>query len=161
MLTIQQPLVEATWERLNNLDQPATERLVERFNRDQPFLTAYLLAGEEEHSAEEERGQLLFLGLFVYETFRAAGRSAKQVAGDTITAAEEANVSMLSRLEADSEAAFQDAAANLMNNHNQMPLYGVVMEICFAGNEDTPDLVSDSSVMYLQYLKVMIDCLDA
>lgn len=134
---------------------------MERFNREQPFLTAYLLAGEEEYSAEEERGQLLFLGLFVYETFRAAGRSAKQVSEEAITTGEEANVSTLNRLEADSEAAFQQATESLMQNYNQMLLYGVLMEICFAGNEDSPDLVSDSSVMYLQYLKVMIDCLDA
>lgn len=162
MKTISLELIDEVWDRMNQIDERAARKLAERMQREQPFIMMYLLeAGEdEEPDGEADPGRLLEFGLIAWQVMVAAHPRLRQVSGDELLAAEQANVRFLEQLDEGPEARYHDAASTLFRDYNQMPLLGAVLEALMSGNEDTPELAGDSVGLDLLHLKTVIDCLD-
>ena len=160
MQTIPQETVVTTWSRLNDLTEKEATKRFKHFSDAQPGIIAYLLAVDEEITPEEDRGDLLFLGLFLWESFRAAGLSPAMVMPEKIEAAEEANTKYLTQLDEGSEHGLFDAVRQLMQSYHQMPLLGGLIEILMSENADEPEMAGDNIGVALLHLKTVIDTLD-
>jgi hypothetical protein len=149
---------------LNKLSEKAATTQFIAYGEAQPAIVGYLLAAEEESKGEGKgelgRGDLLFLGLFIWESFRAAGHQPREVTPEDIEAAEEANTNYLERLEEGSEHGFAEAVRGLMETYNQMPLLGATLEILMSENAEEPDMAGEDVGLALLHLKTVIDVLD-
>jgi hypothetical protein len=150
---------EAAFDRFYELAEDEAVRRFERFGREQPFLMTYLLAGDEEFTDESRRGELLELGLIVYEAM-SGGRALPQVAEDRVLSSDEANMQMLTSLDEGSEFGAEAAMERMLTSYNQRELLGVVLEFLMEGNEETPELAPAGIGMSLLHVKTAIDCFD-
>lgn len=147
-------------DRMSGASEPEVQSIAERMQRLQPYIMVYLLAGEESHGQAEDAGWLLSLGGIIVEAMTAAHPCMRQVTGDDLLAAEQANVSLLEDLDAGSEFGFARMVEKLHSTYNQMPLLGVILNSLMAGYEDEPELAPNTVGLALLHLKTVIDCLD-
>ena len=160
MKTISGKIIDRTWQRINDAAEEDAQRLLDVMAKSQPFLVAYLLAVEETLMAEEERGQLILIGLILWEIIVAEHPRLRTVTMDDLEAAEKANVKFLEDLEAGSEMDHMAALQNLMTTYNQVDLLNAVIEALMAGNEEEPELAGEHVGLALLHLKSVLDCLD-
>ena len=150
-----------TWDRLCALDEKQSATLSKKFLEAQPALGVYLLASTEDLGEEAAESPLVELVLAVWEVMtRVAGAPLKNLAPETIEAAEEANISALQNLESASEFQWHDAASGLIGSFNQREILGFCIEVLMADDEEQPELAPERIGMEMIVLKTVIDCLD-
>jgi len=160
MKTIPQETVAAAWDRMCELSDKQARDLAGRMQEEQPFLLVYLLASEDEDTADEDRGWLLELGAFVWSVMSAGKPALRAVTAEELDAAEAANAKLLAQLDDLAEAEWPDVSARLLKGYNQAPLLSCLIEVLVSEEEDSPDLAGDETGAGFLYLKTVIDCLD-
>lgn len=160
MTTITDKTIERLWRRLNEAVPEDGQKVMEKMTAEQPFLIAYLLAIEETILAEHERGELLILGVFIWQSLSSVKSPLRQVTQEEIESVEARNLKFLEDLEAGSEMDYVNSMQQLTSTYNQMPLLGAVIESIMSGHEEEPDLAPDNLDLALLHLKTIIDCLD-
>lgn len=159
MKTIPDKVIERTWNRVTEAAPEEAQRLLDGMAKAQPFIFAYLMAVDETLYEDEQRGQLLLIGLIVWEALRKEA-SSEVVSIEDIQAAEAANLGFLEELEAGSEMDYMEGMQGLIKSYNQMPLLGAVVEALMEGNEEEPELANENLGLAMVHLKSVIDCLD-
>ncbi len=160
MNTISGKIIDRTWKRTNEATEEEGQRLLDVMVKQQPFVVAYLMAVEETLMGEEERGQLILIGLILWQIVSGEKPDLRQITMDDLEAAETANLKFLEELEAGSEMDHMAGLQNLMTNYNQVPLLSVVVEALMGGNEEEPELANENIGLALLHLKSVLDCLD-
>lgn len=160
MQTVSGKIIERTWKRVNEATPEDLQALQDRMIAAQPFVAAFLLAVEETLMDESERGQLLLLGMIMWDVLESAGGPLRVVKQADIEQAEAANVQFLEKLEAGSEMDYFDALQRLLTQYNQAPLLSAVVEGLMEDNGEEPDTTPDSVGIALLHLKTVLDCLD-
>jgi hypothetical protein len=160
MKTISGKIIDRTWKRINDATEDEAQRRLDAMAKKQPFAVAYLLAVEETLMAESERGELILIGLILWEVLSAENPSLRQITMDDLEAAEQANVKFLEDLEAGSEMDHMAGLQNLMATYNQVPLLSAVIEGLMSGNEEEPEMAGEGIGLALLHLKTVLDCLD-
>ena len=160
MTTITDKTIERLWRRLNEAVPEDGQKVMGKMTAEQPFLIAYLLAIEETILAEHERGELLILGVFIWQSLSSVKSPLRQVTQEEIESVEARNLKFLEDLEAGSEMDYVNSMQQLTSTYNQMPLLGAVIESIMSGHEEEPDLAPDNLGLALLHLKTIIDCLD-
>ena len=161
MNTISEKAIERVWNRVNEAAPEDVQALTDRMLAEQPFIGAYLLAIEEMLMSPEERGELLLIGLILWEVMSSGRKPLRQVTQEEIEGAEERNVKFLEQLDSGSEMDYVDSLQRLLATYNQAPLLGAVVEALMGEHADNPDAAPDSLGMALLHLKTVLDCLDA
>lgn len=159
MKTIPDKSIERTWKRVTEAAPEDAQAMLNRMARAQPFIFVYLMAVDETLFEEAERGQLMLIGLVLWEVLR-KDAPAGPVPIEEIEAAEAANLNFLENLEAGSEMDYMEGMQYLLSTYNQMPLLGAVIEALMEGNEEEPELANENLGLALVHLKSVIDCLD-
>jgi hypothetical protein len=160
MKTVPDKSVEKTWKRVTEASPEDAQAMMDQMAKAQPFVFAYLMAVDETLNDDEERGQILLIGLALWETLK-KDAPARVIPVEEIQAAEESNLKFLEGLEAGSEMDYMNAMHHLMSSYNQMPLLGTVIEALMEGDEEEPELANENLGLALVHLKSVIDCLDA
>ncbi len=160
MNTISGKIIDRTWKRTNEATEEEGQRLLDVMAKQQPFVVAYLMAVEETLMGEEERGQLILIGLILWQIVSAEKPDLRQITMDDLEAAETRNLKFLEEMEAGSEMDHMAGLQNLLATYNQVPLFTVVIEALMGGNEDEPELAGENIGLALLHLKSVLDCLD-
>ena len=160
MNTISGKIIDRTWKRINESTPEDIQQLTQKMLAEQSIAGAYLMAVEELLMPEEERGNLLLVGLILWEIMSAGRGPMRQVTQEEIEAAEALNVQFLEELEAGSEMDYQEGMQRLATTYNQWPILSAVVEALMAGNEDDPNAAPESVGMALLHLKTILDCFD-
>lgn len=160
MKTISGKVIDRTWKRINEATEEDAQQLLDEMAKKQPVVVAYLLAVEETIAGEGDRGQLILIGLILWEIISAHKTELRQITMDDIEAAEEANIKFLEEMEAGSEMDHMNGLQSLMTNYNQVELLGAVIEALMSGHEDEPDMAGEGVGMALLHLKSVLDCMD-
>src|SRR5437773_11173806 len=108
MNTISGKIIDQTWKRINESTPEDIQQLTQKMLAEQPIAGAYLMAAEELLLPEEERGNLLLIGLILGEIMSAGRGPLRQVTQEDIEAAEALNVQFLEELEAGSDMDCQE-----------------------------------------------------
>ena len=159
MKTVPDKFVEKTWKRVTEASPEDAQAMLDQMAKTQPFVFAYLMAVDETLNDDEQRGQLLLIGLAVWESLKKEAPQ-RVIPVEEIQAAEELNLKFLEGLEAGSEMDYINAMHHLMSSYNQMPLLGSVIEALMEGDEEEPELANENLGLALVHLKSVIDCLD-
>ena len=160
MNTISGKIIDRTWKRTNEATDEEGQRLLDVMAKQQPFVVAYLMAVEETLMGEEERGQLILIGLILWQIVSAEKPDLRQITMDDLEAAETRNLKFLEEMEAGSEMDHMAGLQNLLATYNQVPLFTVVIEALMGGNEDEHELAGENIGLALLHLKSVLDCLD-
>ena len=160
MNTISGKIIDRTWKRTNEATEEEGQRLLDVMARQQPFVVAYLMAVEETLMGEEDRGQLILIGLILWQVVSAEKPDLRQITMDDLEAAETRNLKFLEEMEAGSEMDHMAGLQNLLATYNQVPLFTVVIEALMGGNEEESELVGENIGLALLHLKSVLDCLD-
>ncbi len=160
MNTILGKIIDRTWKRTNEATEEEGQRLLDVMAKQQPFVVAYLMAVEETLMGEEERGQLILIGLILWQIVSAEKPDLRQITMDDLEAAETRNLKFLEEMEAGSEMDHMAGLQNLLATYNQVPLFTVVIEALMGGNEDEHELAGENIGLALLHLKSVLDCLD-
>ena len=160
MTTVPDKTIDRIWRRINEATPEHGQKQMEKLTAEQPFLLAYLLAIEETLLAEHERGDLLMLGLVIWQALSSPRSALRSVTQEEIESIEARNLKFLEELEAGSEMDYVNAMQQLTSTYNQMPLLGAVIESLMAGHEEEPEMAPDNLGLALLHLKTVIDCLD-
>ena len=160
MKTISGKIIDRTWKRINEASEEEAQRLLDLMAKQQPFIVAYLLAVEETLMGDNERGQLMLIGLILWEILSTENSSLRQITMDDLEAAEQVNIEFLEELEAGSEMDHMASLQNLMTTYNQTPLLSAVIESLMAEDAEEPELASENIGLVLLHLKTVLDCLD-
>ncbi len=160
MKPISRETVDLIIDHFEAHDDTEMQQRFKRFSEQQPFLMAYLLAGDEEFVEEENRGDLLYLGLMIFEVLSGERGGLPKVGEDPLMETDERNMQMVMNLDEASEMHFQEAIERMLEGYNQQPLLTAMLEVLMSGNEDTPELAPESVGMNLIHLKTVIDSLD-
>jgi len=160
MKTISGKIIDRTWKRLNEASEEEAQRLLDAMAKQQPFVVAYLLAVEETLVGNSERGQIVLIGLILWEIVSAEKSSLRQITMDDLEAAEQTNIKFLEELEAGSEMDHLAGLQHLMATYNQVPLLSAVIESLMADDADEPEMAGENIGLLLLHLKAVLDCLD-
>jgi len=160
MKTISGKIIDRTWKRINEATEEEAQRLLDAMAKRQPFIVAYLLAVEETLVDETQRGQLMLIGLVLWEIMSAENAGLRQITMDDLDAAEQSNIKFLEELEAGSEMDHTAGLHNLMATYNQAHLLSAVIESLMADDAEEPELASENIGLVLLHLKAVLDCLD-
>ena len=160
MNTISGKIIDRTWKRTNEATEEEGQRLLDVMAKQQPFVVAYLMAVEETLMGEEERGQLILIGLILWQIVSTEKPDLRPITMDDLEAAETRNLKFLEEMEAGSEMDHMAGLQNLLATYNQVPLFTVVIEALMGGNEDEPELAGENIGLALLHLKSVLDCLD-
>lgn len=160
MNTISGKIIDRTWKRTNEATEEEGQRLLDVMARQQPFVVAYLMAVEETLMGEEERGQLILIGLILWQIVSTEKPDLRQITMDDLEAAETRNLKFLEEMEAGSEMDHMAGLQNLLATYNQVPLFTVVIEALMGGEEEEPEMAGENIGLALLHLKSVLDCLD-
>ena len=160
MNTISGKIIDRTWKRTNEATEEEGQRLLDVMAKQQPFVVAYLMAVEETLMGEEERGQLILIGLILWQIVSAEKPDLRQITMDDLEAAETHNLKFLEEMDAGSEMDHMAGLQNLLATYNQVPLFTVVIEALMGGDEENPELAGENIGLALLHLKSVLDCLD-
>lgn len=160
MNTISGKIIDRTWKRINEATEEEGQRLLDEMAKQQPFVVAYLMAVEETLMGEEERGQLILIGLILWKILSEQKSDLRQITMDDLEAAENENLKFLEGLEEGSEMDHLSGLQNLLATYNQVPLLSAVIESLMADHEEEPELANENIGLALLHLKSVLDCLD-
>lgn len=160
MKTISGKIIDRTWKRINETTAEDAQLRLDTMAKQQPFIVAYLMAVEETLLAGEERGELLLIGLILWEIISTENPHLRLVTMQDLEAAEQINIKFLEELEAGSEMDHMAGLEKLMATYNQVPLLSAVIEALMTGNEEEPELAGEDIGLTLLHLKTILDCLD-
>lgn len=160
MKTISAKAINRKWKQVNEATEEEAQRLLDKMVKQQPFVVAYLLAVEETLMGKEERGQLMLIGLILWEVVFKENPALRTITMEDLEAAETVNLKFLEEMEAGSEMDHMAGLQNLMETYNQVPLLTAVIESLMAEEEEEPDLASESVGLALLHMKAVLDCLD-
>jgi hypothetical protein len=160
MKTISGRTIDRTWRRINEATEEDAQGLMDQMAKHQPFVVAYLLAVEETMLGQDQRGQLILIGLILWKLFHSEKPDLKTISKEELEAAEDVNIRFLEVLEAGSEMDHISALQNLMATYNQVEILNALVEALMAGSEEEPELAGDHIGVSLLHLKTVVDCLD-
>lgn len=154
--------VERTWKLMAGLSRRQARKLAHRMQREQPDIQAYLLTVDQDILNQDERELLLYMGTVVWQAMaRGTDRFLPRVMIRTIEEAEARNLQMLERLEGKPEAAFENAARQLVASCGQPELLKYVIEVLMERPEDGCVIRDQSRGVMMLDLKSVLDTFDS
>ena len=161
METVSRKIIEDTWNHLCELDQNASNQLVNEFFKAQPALGIYCSAQHENLGEDGVASPMIELTIaFCRAMTQVAGGRLPIATPEEIEAAEEATTKQLESLETGSEMDQQTHVLRVIANHNQRDLLRFGVEVLMARYEEEPDLAPDSLGLEMIWLNTVVDCLD-
>lgn len=155
MKAVSTPIIQQSWEALDQSDDQEATRLMEDMSDQQPFLTVYLMSTGEDEFGEDEQEFLLFMGVFIWEVMRRAYPQVPVVSNEELDEVEHTNIQMLEYLETEPESDYPHFVSNLLAGYPQPALLQFVTEAIY----EEEGVREHSKGMLLVYLKIVIECL--
>lgn len=162
MRTVTRVEVEASRDYVDGMSMSEMRELMTQMSREQPYLQVYLAAVMDRGDLTDENDldALANLAAIIWHAMRAAaeGRMGK-VKPRAIERCERAVFGFLEYAAGETEEDFHRLVETGLNEYNQRPLLGFVVELLMS--PDNPyGVTPDGSGLIQSYAKVLIDCLD-
>lgn len=151
-------IVEKTWKKMSTMSWQEITELTNLMRKQQPFVLAYLLAAGHEIFNQDEREQLLYLGVVIWQIMSQGSKPLTKITGDTLDGVEKANIEMLEYLAGESETGFMDTLRQVVNNYPQPEVLKYVVEALVEEPEEGSLIREENKGYILIYLKTIIDC---
>ncbi|MCG3119639.1 MAG: hypothetical protein ALAOOOJD_02108 [bacterium] len=162
MQTISETTVERTWKKMAQLADAEMQQVVERMEKEQPEIMAFLMAADYDTFNQDERELVFYLGMVVWEMMRQGTPRPQQVSEERLYQLVERTDQMVESLMGESEGDFVAVATQVFKNHNQLNVLRYIVEALFEMEEDDEDteIRDDMKGLIFLNLKTMVEALD-
>jgi len=162
MQTISEEIVEREWEKMANLPLDDVPRVIQRMEKEQPMILAFLMAIDDEVFNQDERGLLLHLGATVCEIMRQGEPRPKRVSEKRMDEFIERTDKMLEYFLEEAPENFEDSVRLIYQNHNQVNVLRYVVEALFELDDDEEDseVRDEMKGLLFMHLKTVVEALD-
>jgi hypothetical protein len=162
MQTISEATVERTWKKMAQLTDAGLQQVVERMEKEQPEIMAFLMAADYDTFNQDERELVFYLGMVVWEIMRQGSPRPPQVSEERLYQLVERTDQMVESLMGESEGDFVAVATQVFKNHNQLYVLRYIVEALFEMEEDDEDteVRDDMKGLIFLNLKTMVEALD-
>jgi hypothetical protein len=162
MQTISEEIVEREWEKMANLPLDDVPRVIQRMEKEQPMILAFLMAIDDEVFNQDERGLLLHLGATVCEIMRQGAPRPKRVSEKRMDEFIERTDKMLEYFLEEPPENFEDSVRLIYQNHNQVNVLRYVVEALFELDEDeeASEVRDEMKGLLFMHLKTVVEALD-
>lgn len=162
MQTISEATVERTWKKLAQLTDAGLQQVVERMEKEQPEIMAFLMAADYDAFNQDERELVFYLGMVVWEMMRQGMPRPQQVSEERLYQLVERTDQMVESLMGESEGDFVAVATQVFKNHNQLYVLRYIVEALFEMEEDDDgtEIRDDMKGLIFLNLKTMVEALD-
>jgi hypothetical protein len=160
MKTIAREIADQRWKETLEASPEKARLWMEEMLHHQPSLDAFLFAADEHYSPSDERGVIFILGFAIWKIMLECHPVKKTVHRHELKTAQEINIRQMYELVEASEASFSESAGQMIQNHNQSPLLGLVLDELMKNHRPT-NKPSDANLrLAMVHLKSVADCLD-
>ena len=161
MRTISNEEIELFLEEIDTSNEKRIEELIHKMSHHQGFIMTYLLAVSKENFSEQESEDFFYIGFTIWYIMSHIKPTITTIEGDKIDAMDRNNFKMLDVMADETEEGISELIKIIVDNYNQAPLFGYVVEALMEEDEDgEPFFEPNHSGIMLIYLKTVIDCLD-
>lgn len=162
MQTISEATVERTWKKMAQLTDADLQQVVERMEKEQPEIMAFLMAADYDAFNQDERELVFYLGMVVWEMMRQGTPRPQQVSEERLYQLVERTDQMVESLMGESEGDFVAVATQVFKNHNQLYVLRYIVEALFEMEEDDDgtEIRDDMKGLIFLNLKTMVEALD-
>jgi hypothetical protein len=161
MQTLSEEIVERTWQQMTQMPLLEAPQMVERLEKEQPEILAFLMAADYEVLNQDERELLLFLGMTIWEMMRHGTPRPRRVGEQRMEQFIERSGQMAEYLMDESPEDFEDAVEKIFQGHNQINVLRYAVEALFEMEEDEDSGVREEMKgLIFMNLKTVVEALD-
>ncbi len=154
-------IVEKTWNVVAEISEQNASEMVNRMGEQQPLMLAYLMEAGGDELNREEREQLLYLGIVVWQIMLQGTTPPPQIDEEILEEVEGVNIKMLEYVEGEPDSDFVDTIQKIINNYNQKEVLWYIVESLMENPEEEEGIIRDENIgLLFIYLKTVIDCFD-
>ncbi len=161
MNPISSDVVEKTWNMIGEIPEHKASEMVNRMGEQQPLMLAYLMEAGDDELNREEREQLLYLGIVVWQIMLQGTSTPPVINEEILEGVEDVNIKMLEYVDGEPDSDFVDTIKKIMNNYNQPEILRYVVEALMEDTDEEESNIRDENIgLLFIYLKTVIDCFD-
>jgi hypothetical protein len=162
MQTISEAIVERTWKRMARMPVDEMPKLVERMEKAQPEIMAFLMGVDYDVFNQDERELLFYLGTVIWEMMRQGTPPPKRVNEKRMDKFIDRTDQMAEYLMDESAEDFEAVVTQIFKNHNQINVLRYVVEALFEMEDDTEytDVREEMKGLIFINLKTVVEALD-
>ncbi len=163
MQTLSEEIVERTWQQMAQMPLHKVPKIVERLEKEQPEILAFLMAADYDVLNQDERELLLYLGMTIWEMMRQGTPPPKRVGEKRMDRFIERTDQMAEYLMGDSPEDFEDAVEKIFKGHNQINVLRYAVEALFEMDEDENEdtgVREEMKGLIFMNLKTVVEALD-
>ncbi len=161
MQTLSEKIIESTWKKMAQMPLDNVPQVVERLEKEQPEILAFLLAADYEVLNQNERELLLYLGTVIWEMMRRGTPRPQRVGEKRMDRFIERTDQMAEYLMGESPEEFEDAVEQIFKGHNQINVLRYALEALFEmGEEDEAGVREEMKGLIFMNLKTVVEALD-
>lgn len=131
--------VTRVWQEMAETPTQDAPILVSKMKQEQPVILAYLMASEGYPFNQHEVGQVLYIGIVVWQIMEHSEKQLLRVTRRKLDWADSANERLLEILETDTEADFISATRTILKNHPEPEVLGYIIEALMEEEDRDPD----------------------
>jgi hypothetical protein len=156
-------IVTRTWQHIAHIPISEAPLLMEQMKTEQPVILAYLLAADGLSFNRNECEIILYLGMVARQIAKQSQRKLRKVTRKKLRRAKEANDSFLERLDASTEAGFEDLTPRLMHQYPEPDVLRYIVEAFVEGDPDPDEIPirNEYKSLALVYLRTALDAFTA
>jgi hypothetical protein len=162
MQTISTAVVERTWKRMAKISIDELPKVVERLEKEQPEIMAFLMGVDSDVFNQDERELLFYIGVVVWEMMRQGTPRPKRVGEKRMDKFIDRTDQMAEYLMDESAEDFEAVVTQIFKNHNQINVLRYAVEALFEMEDDAEytGVREEMKGLIFMNLKTVVEALD-
>jgi hypothetical protein len=156
---VSQIIVEQVLEEIAEMPESDAPGLIDRMQKEQPALLAFLLSLEESGLSTDEFQMVLYEGVLIWKMMKRGNPRLRRVSIKKIEEALDANIKELEDMAKDSEGDFVSAIDELIETYAEPAVFRYMVEALMEGAIDEVDLSEEAIGIGYLHLKTAMDTL--
>lgn len=162
MQTISEEIVERTWRKLAAMPSGDMPKLLEKMEREQPEIMAFLMAIDHDVLNQDERELLFYLGMVVWQMMREGTPRPKRVSAERLDELVVSTAKIVESFMTESPGDFMAVMARMFKDHHQINVLRYIVEALFELEADAErtEAREEMKGVVFKNLKIVLEALD-
>jgi len=162
MQPISEEIVERTWKKLAAMPSDDIPKLLEKMEKEQPEIMAFLMAIDHDVLNQDERELLFYLGMVVWQMMREGTPRPKRVSAERLDELVVSTAKIVESFMTESAGDFMAVMARMFKDHHQINVLRYIVEALFELEADAEHTAAREEMkgVVFKNLKIVLEALD-
>jgi len=162
MQTISEEIIERTWRKLAAMPSDDMPKLLEKMEKEQPEIMAFLMAVDHDVLNRDERELLFYLGMVVWQMMREGTPWPKRVGARRLDELIRQTEKIVESFMNESAGDFMAVMARMFKDHHQINVLRYIVEALFDIEDDAEytEAREEMKGVVFKNLKIVLEALD-